>query len=58
MIRKVNIWEESLIKKEFSKTKLMVGGGRYNRKKTVGEWPCAVCDEDVGTNSTLCTNCQ
>ena len=27
------------------KTKLMVGGVRHKTKKTVGEWPCVVCDK-------------
>lgn len=27
------------------KTKLMVGGVRHKTKKTVGKWPCVVCDK-------------
>jgi len=36
------------------KTKLMVGGERYNTKRTIAKWPCAVHAKGVDSNLIRC----
>ena len=61
-IRRIFIWKEAMEEKELrvnaGKTKIMICGTGLDLLQSSGEFTCAVCRTEVGSNSILCNGCK
>ena len=61
-VRRLLTWKEAMEEKGLrvnaGKTKIMICGTRLDLLQSSGEFPCAVCRTEVGSNSIFCKGCK
>ena len=61
-VRRFLTWKEAMEKKGLrvnaGKTKIMICGTGLDLLQSSGEFPCAVCCTEVGSNSIFCNGCK
>jgi hypothetical protein len=62
LVEKINLWkvglEESGLRVNMGKTKVMRCRDRDGQAESSGKYPCGVCKKGVGSNSIRCTDCK